>query len=123
MAALDGKIAIGVDYRPCMVHIPAVTKTCYPDRKSTAKNQRPYKEVIVPEKKIKALFHCWGRRSELYGASLMIGGHPGGQVSETFAIVEYEDGTIHEVKPTYIRFVDNPMIEYVFTEMEEKHNV
>lgn len=119
MAALDGKIAIGVDYRPCMVHIPAVTKTCYPDRKSTAKNQRPYKEVIVPEKKIKALFHCWGHRSELYGASLMIGGHPGGQVSGTFAIVEHEDGTIHEVEPTQIRFVDNAMSEYVFPKMEE----
>ena len=120
MAALDGKITIGIDYRSCMVHIPAVTKTCYPDRKSTAKNQRPYKEVIVPEKKIKALFHCWGHRSELYGASPMIGGHPGGQVSGTFAIVEYEDGTIHEVEPTQIRFVDNAMSEYVFHEGNEE---
>lgn len=118
MAALDGKITIGIDYRPCMVHIPAVTKTCYPDRKSTAKNQRPYKEVIVPEKKIKALFHCWGHRSELYGDSPMIGGHPGGQVSGTFAIVEYEDGTVHEVEPQNIRFVDNAMREYVFPEMK-----
>ena len=123
MAALDGKITIGIDYRPCMVHIPAVTKTCYPDRKSTAKNEKLYQEVIVPEKKIKALFHCWNYRSELYDASPMIGGHPGGQISGTFAIVEFEDGTIHEVEPTQIRFVDNPMIEYVFTEMEEKHNV
>lgn len=110
MAALDGKITIGIDYRPCTVHIPAVTKTCYPDRKSTAKNERPYQEVIVPEKKIKALFHCWNYR--------LIGGHPGGQVSGTFAIVEYEDGTIHEVEPTQIRFVDNAMSEYVFPEMK-----
>ena len=101
MAALDGKITIGIDYRPCMVHIPAVTKTCRPDRKSTAKNERPYQEVIVPEKKIKALFHCW---------------HP---VTGN-AIIEYEDGTIHEVEPTQIRFVDNAMSEYVFPEMEEK---
>ena len=118
MAALYGKIAIGVDYRPCTVHIPAVTKTRYPDRKSTAKNERPYQEVIVPEKKIKALFHCWDHRSELCDASPMI--HPGGQVSGTFAIVEYEDGTVHEVEPTQIRFVDNAMSEYVFPEMEEK---
>ena len=123
MSTLDGKITIERELRQCIVHIPAVTKTRYPDRKSTAKNERPYQEVIVPEKKIKALFHCWDHRSELCDASPMIGGHPGGQVSGTFAIVEYEDGTIHEVKPTYIRFVDNPMIEYVFTEMEEKHNV
>lgn len=26
MAALDGKITIGIDYRPCIVHIPAVTR-------------------------------------------------------------------------------------------------
>lgn len=107
MAALDGKIAIGVDYRPCTVHIPAVTKTRYPDRKSTAKNERPYQEVIVPEKKIKALFHCWDHRSELCDASPM------------FAIVEYEDGTIHEVEPMQIQFVDNAMSEYVFQEMED----
>ena len=123
MAALYGKIAIGVDYRPCIVHIPAATKTCYPDRKSTAKNERPHQEVIVPEKKIEALFHCWNHHSELCEASPMIGGHPGGQVSGTFAIVEYEDGTIHEVEPTQIRIVDNVMSEYAFTEMEEKHNV
>lgn len=123
MAALYGKIAIGVDYRPCIVHIPAVTKTCYPDRKSTAKNERPHQEVIVPEKKIKALFHCWNHHSELYEASPMIGGHPGGQVSGTFAIVEYEDGTIHEVEPHNIRFVDDLMSEYAFPEMEEKQDV
>ena len=100
MAALYGKIAIGVDYRPCTVHIPAVTKTRYPDRKSTAKNERPYQEVIVPEKKIKALFHCWDP----------VTGN---------AIVEYEDGTIHEVEPTQIRFVDNAMSEYAFPEAKE----
>ena len=26
MAALDGKITIGIDYKPCMVHIPAKVK-------------------------------------------------------------------------------------------------
>ena len=36
------------------------------------------------------------------------------------AIVEYEDGTIHEVEPTQMRFVDNAMSEYAFQEMEEK---
>ena len=55
MSALDGKITIESGLRPCIVHIPAVTKTRYPDRKSTAKNERSYQEVIVPEKKIKAL--------------------------------------------------------------------
>lgn len=66
-------------------------------KKHGKKNEIPHQEVIVPEKKIKALFHCWSHRSELYDASPMIGGHPAGQVSGTFAIVEYEDGTIREV--------------------------
>ena len=118
MAALDGKITIEIDYRPCMVHIPVKVK----HKRNTSTNPGEY-IIESPECEIKALFHCWNHRSELCDASPMIGGHPGGQVSGTFAIVEYEDGTIHEAEPTQIRFVDNAMREYVFTEMEEKHNV
>ena len=111
MAALDGKITIGIDYRPCIVRIPEEREYFYANRK------REYR-VKKPSEDVKALFHCWNHRSELYDASPMIGGHPGGQVSGTFAIVEYEDGTIHEVEPTQIRFVDNAMSEYVFPEMK-----
>lgn len=50
--------------------------------------------------------------------SCLRGGHPAGQISETFGTVEYDDGTIHEVEPTQIRFVDNAMSEYAFPEME-----
>ena len=114
MSALDGKITIGIDYRPCMVHIPAKVK----HKRNTSTNPGEY-IIESPEREIKALFHCWNRRSELCDASPMIGGHPGGQVSATFAIVEYEDGTIHEVEPTNIRFVDNAMSEYAFPEMED----
>lgn len=110
MAALDGKITIGIDYRPCFVHISAKIE------KKRNKDVGKSIKIIEEEQEIKALFHCWNHRSELYGASPMIGGHPGGQVSGTFAIVEYEDGTIHEVEPTHIRFVDNAMSEYVFPE-------
>ena len=46
-------------------------------------------------------------------------GHTDGQNSETLGIEEYNDGTIHEVEPTQIRFVDNAMSEYAFPEMEE----
>ena len=114
MVAFDGKIEIGIEYRPCMVHIPAKVK----HKRNTSTN--PGKYIIEsPEREIKALFHCWDFRSELCDASPMIGGHPGGQVSGTFAIVEYEDGTVHEVEPTQIRFVDNAMREYAFPEMEE----
>lgn len=102
MSALDGKITIERGLRPCIVRIP--------DKK------KQFKEM-------KALFHCWDFHSEVIGESYLRGGHPAGQISATFAIVEYSDGTIHEVEPTQIRFVDNAMSEYVFTEMEEKHNV
>lgn len=109
MAALDGKITIGIDYRPCMVHIPAKVK----HKRNTSPNPGEY-IIESPECEIKALFHCWDFRSELCDASPMIGGHPGGQVSGTFGIVEYEDGTVHEVLPTRIRFVDREIKNYAF---------
>lgn len=114
MAALDGKITIGIDYRPCFVHISAKIE------KKRNKDGGKSIKIIEEEQEIKALFHCWNHRSELYGASPMIGGHPGGQVSGTFAIVEYEDGTVHEVEPQNIRFVDNLMTEYAFPEENKR---
>lgn len=115
MAALDGKITIGIDYRPCFVHISAKIE------KKRNKDGGKSIKIIEEEQEIKALFHCWNHRSELYGASPMIGGHPGGQVSGTFAIVEYEDGTVHEVEPQNIRFVDGLINQYGFREdMDER---
>lgn len=111
MAALDGKITIVIDYRPCIVHIPAVTRNRRQDLNA-------YREVVEPEKDIKALFHCWSHRSEVVGESYLRGGHPAGQVSSTFAIVEFEDGTVHEVEPWNIRFVDNEVGKYAFWETE-----
>lgn len=113
MGALDGKLTIGIDYRQCMVHIPAKTKT-----KRNTDGGKSIK-IIEEEQDIKALFHCWDHRSELCGTSPLMGGHPGGQVSGMFAIVEYEDGTVHEVEPQNIRFVDNAMCEYAFPAMEK----
>ena len=97
MSTLDGKITIERELRPCIVRIP--------DKK------KQFKEM-------KALFHCWDFRSEVIGESYLRGGHPAGQIAATFAIVEYEDGTIYEVEPTQIQFVDNAMREYVFPEMK-----
>ena len=97
MAALDGKITIESGLRPCIAHIPAVRGTYH-------KGEYLVSRIIEPEHDIKALFHCW---------------HP---VTGN-AIVEYNDGTIHEVEPTQIRFVDNAMSEYAFPEMEKKSDV
>lgn len=115
MAALDGKITIESGLRPCIVHSP--------EKREYFRENKEWKcRAKKSEENIKALFHCWGFRSDLYGASPMIGGHSGGQVSRAFAIVEYSDGTIHEVEPTQIRFVDNAMSEYAFPEMEDRKN-
>lgn len=113
MAGLDGRIEIGIDYRPCMIHIPAVKK---PRRHTRGTTCDTYQEIIEPEKDVKALFHCWSYRSEVIGESPLRGGHPGGQISATFALVEYEDGTIHEVEPQNIRFVDGRIYQYGFWE-------
>lgn len=116
MAALDGKITIERELRPCMVKIPKRVKKHTVKPASTITGEMTlYTEE--PECEIKALFHCWNFCSELYDASPMIGGHPGGQAFDTFAIVEYEDGTIHKVEPTCIRFVDNAIREYAFPEI------
>lgn len=96
MAALYGKITNGIEYRPCMVHIPEQREL-----RRKVNEDFPREIVIAPAQDIKAIFHTWN----------------------TFTgkgVVEYEDGTIHEVEPTKIRFVDNAMSEYAFPEMEEK---
>ena len=88
---------VGIDYRPCFVN-----------------NKK---------QEIKALFHCWSHRSEVVGESALRGGHPGGQISATFAIVEYEDGSVHEVNPQNVRLVDGLINQYAFMEdLDESKN-
>ena len=64
----------------------------------------------------KALFHRWEEYAYVVEASPMIGGHPGGQIHETFAIVEMEDGQIKEVKPRKVRFSDTKEYMALMTE-------
>ena len=64
----------------------------------------------------KALFHCWGHKAYVVDASPMRGGHPGGQIAATVAIVEYEDGTVHEAYPHEVRFVPGIFKDYDWTE-------
>ncbi len=59
----------------------------------------------------KGLFHRWEDYAAVIDASPMIGGHPGGQLRETYAIVELEDGQIKEFKPNKVRFCDTQ--EYI----------
>lgn len=53
-----------------------------------------------------AIFHRWVNESWVVQPSPMIGGHPGGTVRCTFALVEYEDGTVRKVEPENIKFTD-----------------
>ena len=55
---------------------------------------------------VKALFHRWEDFAAVLEPSPMVGGHPGGQVCETYGIVEMEDGQVREVKPSKVVFSD-----------------
>lgn len=67
---------------------------------------------------VKALFHCWIHKSEVVSPSPMIGGHSGGVVSGVLGLVEYEDGTINQIYPSRIKFLDTSglMSEICFEE-------
>lgn len=55
----------------------------------------------------KALFHRLADRVAVIGESALRGGHAAGQVWNVVAIVEYEDGTMHECYPYEMRFLDS----------------
>ena len=93
MATLESKIKIKMDLRPCLV------------------NQN-HGKTIAPAKA--ALFHKFVEESRVIDPSPMIGGHNGGVIRYTLAIVEYDDGTVAMVEPTRIKFVDNKIKEYAF---------
>ncbi len=50
-------------------------------------------------------FHAWEQWSNVVDASPLMGGHPGGQISEIFGIVEFKDG-VRRIKPNNIKFCD-----------------
>lgn len=53
-----------------------------------------------------ALFHMWFTHSQVIPPSLLIGGHSGGVITQQYALVEYEDGTMSYVNPFNIKFLD-----------------
>lgn len=42
----------------------------------------------------KALFHRFVNVAEVVAPSIMTGGHPGGQLANTYALLEFEDGRL-----------------------------
>ena len=80
---------------------------------------RPCYVYIKKNKKEKALFHGWSFESSVVEPSLMIGGHPGGTMACTMAIVELENGRVNVVAPASIQFLDNKFDEYCWDEKGE----
>lgn len=52
----------------------------------------------------------------------MIGGHPGGTVACTMAIVELENGRVIVTSPSSIRFLDNKINDYCWDEKGEQND-
>ena len=90
-----------------------------------AEKLRPCFVTVTPTKKgkkqekVKGLFHCWMHMSNVVGASPFIGGHPGGVISYTVGLVEFEDGRMGEVLPDNITFIGNVFKDYAWSTEEE----
>jgi hypothetical protein len=79
-------------------------------------NLRPC--IIYPSKK-KGLLHGIFQESEIYKPSLMVGGHNGGVVANSIAVVEVEGGQLIRVNPFDLKMLDDKFAEYDFS-YEEK---
>lgn len=65
----------------------------------------------------KAIFHRWVEERKLVDASPLQGGHPGGCIAATFALIETEDGKMWMVVPDSIQFIDHAEFhEYAWEE-------
>ena len=66
----------------------------------------------APRERYNALLHFWAVKQHPKDAMLV--GETAGQVSFPIGIVEYEDGSVHEIRPQHIRFIDNACADYRF---------
>lgn len=62
------------------------------------------------------LFHCWEHYSQIIEPSPLRGGHVGGVVGCTFALLEDENGNVRRFPAYEIQFTDNAFREYCFKE-------
>lgn len=54
----------------------------------------------------RAVFHRWETWANVVNGGLLIGSHPGGQISYVVGIIEYENGNVTRVSPNTIQFCD-----------------
>ena len=78
--------------------------------------------VVDNGKTQEALFHCWSFHSDIYSPSPLVGGHPGGVVARTRAIVELEDGSVVLIEPHLVKFVSGIFDEYAWDEEKESED-
>lgn len=62
------------------------------------------KNKAVIEEVYRGYFHMWNEEKDVVNG--LVYGTTGGQKSTLYAVVEYEDGTIHRVMPECVVFVD-----------------
>lgn len=66
------------------------------------------------ERKFKALFHFWYERHRYYSdCGRGVYAQPS-HTTELVAVVEYEDGSVHQIPPEYLCFIDGKVKEYDF---------
>ena len=96
-----------LEYRPCIV-----TETIYPC---------PGTQGMFKNKKHEAVFHCWTERQRFYQQPFSGIYTQPNFMNQTIAIVEYEDGMIHEHLPQEIQFTDG-MVEKISKNKKDSWN-
>lgn len=105
MAAMDGTITMTTaEYRPCYVN----------EKKALFHRWIDKDEVLIKFSTFLSEDDI-AEMLEIYRTKSILPSNAGVEkVKTTFAIVEYEDGTIDEVRPQQIRFADDKINEYAF---------
>lgn len=81
--------------------------------------RRPCIVTRAPDVTEKCLFHCWSTESNVIPPSLTKGGHDGGQVSTTVAILEFEDGHLEKHGIEAFKFSDMSFLQWAWNQDDE----
>lgn len=65
-------------------------------------------------------FHKWEQWSNVINVSPFVGEHSGGQISYVLGIVEFPDGSVRQVPPNEILFIDDTHDKLISMNKKEK---